>query len=155
MKTIKGDELVGRELEVLEDGTLRLIEKKPKKFVPDTKQIYWYVNSLGFVNGSYNETEDDKWLLSRQPVFETEEECREYRSFLDLLEEYRRELDWKGTEWKFNLYYNALDDCIKFDRSINCQEQGSFYFESEEKIKEFIDKAGTDNIKRYMFDMWE
>lgn len=157
MKIIKGEELAGKELEVLEDGTLRLIEKKPKKFIPMTGEEYWYVHNLGSIERMLNDgADEDYWLMRQQLVFKTKEECEEYRSFLDLLDEYKFEPDWENEEEvKLCLYYNKSTGCLDFFYGTVNQIQGTFYFKSKELVQEFIEKAGEDNIKRFMFDVWE
>lgn len=157
MKTIKGEELAGKELEVLEDGTLRLIKKKPKKFIPSAGEEYWYVHNLGSIERTLNDgADEDYWLMRQQLVFKTKEECEEYRSFLDLLDEYKRDLVWEHEdESKYYLYYDKSRDYLDLSSNSTCQTQGAFYFKTMADAKNFIAKAGKDNIKRFMFDVWE
>lgn len=156
MKTIKGEELVGKELEVLEDGTLRLIEK-PMKFIPNVGEEYWYIDSLcGIEHTSNNKTDYDIWALNHNLVFKTKEECEEYRSFLDLLDEYKFEPDWNNHEQnKYYLLYDNRFNEINI-RTVNVViVQGVFYFKSGKLAQKFIDEVGKDNVKRFMFDIWE
>ena len=158
MKKIKGEELAGGELEVLEDGTFRLIEEeKQTKYIPNTGEYYCYIDEFGNVNGSVNDgTIDDSWLIDHQLVFKNEKECKEYKKFLELLDEYKCELNWEDkNECKYYLYYDKLTDYIYTDANCSCQTQGTFYFKSKKDIEEFIKRAGKDNIKRYMFNVWE
>lgn len=156
MKKIKGEELAGKELEVLEDGTLRLI-KKPMKFIPSTGEEYWYVHNLGGIERTLNDgADEDYWLMRQQLVFKTKEECEEYRSFLDLLDEYKFEPDWHNSKQdKYYLLYNNQFNAINIGTINVINIQGVFYFKSRTDAQEFIDKVGKDNIKRFMFDMWE
>ena len=158
MKTIKGEELAGRELEVLEDGTLRLIENKNHgRYIPQPDEEYWYISHYGAIHSTANDSPtSDSWVIDHHLVFRTEGECEEYKKFLALLDEYKCELDWKDeSENKHHLYYDWKTDKIKIDFNNIYQTQGSFYFKSMEDAKEFIAKAGEDNIKRFMFDVWE
>lgn len=156
MKKIKGEELAGKELEVLEDGTLRLIEK-PMKFIPSTGEEYWYVHNLGGIERTLNDgADEDYWLMRQQLVFKTKEECEEYKEFLKLLDDYKFDLDWENEDKeKFYLYYNYLSECLNIGSHSFAQTQGVFYFISRKDVEEFIEKAGEDNIKRFMFDVWE
>lgn len=156
MKTIKADELKGRELEVLEDGTLRLIETKVEKFIPSVGEEYWYLNCGEVVFSENNDVYSDKWIMDHQLVFKTKEECEEYRSFLDLLDEYKCDLDWEDQgELKYYLYYDYLSECLNVGDNSFARTQGAFYFKSKIDAQEFIEKAGKENIKRFMFDIWE
>lgn len=157
MKTIKGEELAGKELEVLEDGTLRLIEEKPTRYIPQAGETYYYIDHFGNIcNTENNETIDDEWNISHNLVFKTEKECLEYKKFLELLDEYKCDLNWDDkTKNKYYLYYDLEDDEIRVGYNYLLKMQCTFYFKSESDAKEFITKAGKDNIKRYMFDVWE
>lgn len=156
MRTIKGEELKGKELEILEDGTLRLIEKKIKKFVPNIDEKYWYIDSLGGVECTSNvKTDYDIWALNYNLVFKTKEECEEYKKFLELLDEYRDEIDWKDFYTnKYYLYYDNKNDKIYIGCGL-LKLQGAFHFKSSKSAEEFIVRAGEYDIKRFMFDVWE
>lgn len=156
MKTIKGEELKGRELEVLEDGTLRLILNKPKKFIPNIGECYWYL-SYGQAAFTQNDgCDEDYWLINHQLVFKTKKECEEYKEFLELLDEYKCDLDWEDQgELKYYLYYDYLSECLNVGDNSFARTQGAFYFKSKIDAQEFIEKAGKENIKRFMFDIWE
>lgn len=157
MKTIKGEELAGKELEVLEDGTLRLIENKSKRFIPNVGEEYWYIDSLGGIEyTSNNKTDYDIWALNHNLVFKTEKECEEYKEFLELLDEYKFEPDWNNHEQdKYYLFYDINKKRIVITCANMSEITTNPYFKSEKYAKEFIEKAGEDNIKRFMFDVWE
>lgn len=156
MKTIKGSELVDKEFEVFDDGALRLIEKKPKKFIPKENEDYYYIDNFGHVNDTENNgTVYDKWLIVHNLVFKTKEECEEYKKFLELLDKYKRDLYWEDQdELKYYLYYDYLSECLNVGDNSFARIQGAFYFKSKIDAEEFIAKAREDNIKRFMFDMW-
>ncbi|HAH93682.1 MAG TPA: hypothetical protein DCM01_07545 [Dielma fastidiosa] len=158
MKKIKVEELAGKELEVLEDGTLRLIENKNHgRYIPPVGEWYYFISDFGDIHNSVNdETTDDDWNINHNLVFRTEEECKEYKKFLELLDEYKCELNWEDkNECKYYLYYDKLKDYLDMDANSSCQTQGAFYFKSMADAKEFIKKAGKYKIKQYMFDVWE
>lgn len=155
MKTIKGTELVDKEFEVLEDGMLRLIEKKRTRYIPQVGEEYWYLNYGEVMFAENDDAYSDKWIINHQSVFRTEKECKEYKKFFELLNEYRCDLDWKDfCTNKHYLYYDNKIDKIYIGCGL-LKLQGAFYFKSSKSAKEFIAKAGEDNIKRFMFDMWE
>lgn len=157
MKTIKGSELADRELEVLEDGTLRLIKTKVKRFIPSLDEEYWHVSHYGdIVNMSNDGYIQDSWLINHHLVFGTKKECEEYKEFLELLDEYKFKPDWSDCEQdKYYLLYNNQFNEINIGTINVVNMQGVFYFKSRTDAQEFIGKVGKDNIKRFMFDMWE
>lgn len=157
MKTIKGEELVGKELEVLEDGTLRLIKNKPKKHIPKLDEEYWYVHNFGIVIRELNSgCSSDDWIINHYPVFKTKKECEDYKEFLELLDDYKFEPDWNDyIQDKYYLFYDINEKRIVITCSNMIEITANPYFKQEELAQEFIEKAGKDNIKRYMFDVWE
>lgn len=158
MKKIKGEELEGRELEVLEDGTLRLIKEKPTRYIPQAGETYYFISVSGTIRFATNENLiSDSWLINHYPVFRTCEDCEEYKKFFELLNEYKCNLNWgnENDEEKYYLRYDKSTDCLDISHNLICQTQGTFYFKSIEDVNEFITKAGENKIKRYMFDVWE
>lgn len=157
MKTIKADELKGRELEVLEDGTLRLIKTKVKRFIPSLDEEYWHVSPYGdIVNMSNNGYIQDSWLINHHLVFKTKKECEDYKDFLELLDEYKFEPDWNDyVQDKYYLFYDINEKRIVITCANMSEITTNQYFKQEELAQEFIAKAGKENIKRYMFDVWE
>lgn len=157
MKTIKGSELVDKEFEVLDDGTLRLIENNQTRYIPMTGEDYYYIDNFGHVNNTENNgTVYDKWLINHHLVFKTKEECEEYKKFLELLDKYKCDFNWNDCDInKYRLDYDWERYEIIVDFNNNYQLQGSFYFKSEKLAQEFIEEAGVEHIKRFMFDMWE
>lgn len=154
MKTIKGSELQDKTLEVLEDGTLRIIESC--KFLPQNRDVMWIVNVFGDIDKFiYNDTMNQyQYLINHQPSFRTKEECKEYKRYLDLLDEYTFKPNWKDDSNKYYIYYEhrIKEILISFDKYY---ESDTNYFETKGKAKEFIKKAGEENVKKFMFDIWE
>lgn len=156
MKTIKGEELNGKELEILENGMLRLIEEKSTKYIPKKGATYYYINNFGTVQCRESFISGDEWNINHNIVFRTEKECLEYKDFIKLLEKYKYEPNWENEdELKCYLYYNKLNDCVGMRNNMIVRTQGTFYFKSYEACGEFMNKVGKDNIKRFMFDVWE
>lgn len=139
-----------------DDGTLRLIENKTKKFIPKENEDYWYITNMGDIGKSCNNNSAyDKWIMDHQLVFKTEEEAREYKKFVELLDEYRDEIDWKDFYTnKYYLYYDNKNDKIYIGCGL-LKLQGAFHFKSSKSAEEFIVRAGEYDIKRFMFDVWE
>lgn len=153
-KIINGSELADMKFEVQEDGTLKQIVKG--KYLPKYGERYYYVNIYGLTNYADSDDDaDDHWLFNHKLVFRTKEECEEYRKFLDLLDEYTFEPDWKDlSKNKYYLVYKAEDDEVRVDIA-HRYKISPYHFESLGKLDEFIEKAREHNIKRFMFDIWD
>lgn len=127
-----------------------------KKYIPKRDELYHYIGDYGNISKTGNIcTSADKWIMRRQPVFLLEDDCKIYKQYLELLDEYTFEPDWKDTESKkYHIIYNHDIKEIDYDHSFAKQHQ-KYYFETLELADEFIEKVGEQNIKRFMFDIWE
>lgn len=156
---MKLEDLKGKEIEITDEGLLKVVEKKGK-FVPKVEETYWYVRSNGDVD-YYNFINDeiDKYLINHQPVFKTEEKAYEYKDYLELLDKYK--YNFSDEEWlnsdilKWFVYYIHSSKLL----NVGCNNVSKYpltaYFKSEEDAEDFIEEAGKDNIKKFMFDVWE
>lgn len=157
---MKLEDLANKEIEITSDGLLKVVEKKKGKFVPKVEETYWYVRSNGNVD-YYRYTNDkvDEYLLNHHPVFRTEEEAYEYKDYLELLDKYK--YNFSDEEWlngdilKWFVYYTHYNKLL----DVRCNNVSKYpltaYFKSEEDAEDFIEEAGKDNIKKFMFDVWE
>lgn len=125
------------------------------KFIPKDKERYYYLSMDGCVGSSYNSgSKSDNWLLKRQPVFRTHEECEGYKKFLEIQEEYTFQPDWndpKQKKWAPIFSHSAHK---VFLLSTNTLQYSGTYFESKEKGEAFFSKVGEEAVERYMFDYW-
>ena len=149
-------DLEGETLEVVEGGLLKIVNPKKGKYVPKEGELYWFIDSYGYV---CSEFEYDEWFIKHKTVFRTREEVQQYKRYLDVLDKYKYEFsdeEWysyKVEKWvlSFDVENDGLDCCETYTRKHpNC-----IYFKSLEDAEEFIEEAGKDNIKKFMFDIWE
>ena len=156
MKKISLEELKDKDLYLDDDGKIIVREKSNGKFVPLIKQKYYYLNSGYRINETtYLSDSFDKLILSKDYVFATEEEAEEYAKYLKALEKYRHrftndELKNPYTP-KYQLYF--IEDKIEYIGygTVN----GKIWFKSSNDCDLFIREVGIDNIKKFMFDIWE
>lgn len=156
---MKLEDLANKEFEITSEGLLKVAEKKKNKFVPKERNLYWYVNSYGIAANTIYDSGTDRWLIKHHPVFFTKEEAEEYRHYLEMLDKYKYE--FSKEEWeneyikKWHLYYFADSDrlsefCTYIFKYPNCT-----YFKTQEDAEAFIKEAGEENVKKFMFDVWE
>lgn len=156
---MKLDDLKNKELEITDEGLLKVVEKKKGRFVPkkgEKDELYWYVDSYGYVG---SELEYDEWLIKHKPVFQTQKEAEEYKHYLELLDKYK--YNFSDEEWlnsdilKWFVYYTHYNKLL----DVRCNNVSKYpltaYFKSEEDADNFIEEVGEDNIKKFMFDIWE
>lgn len=149
-------DLEGETLEVVEGGLLKIVDPKKGKFVPKEGELYWFIDSYGYI---CSEFEYDEWFIKHKTVFRTREEVQQYKRYLDILDKYKHE--FSAEEWinenieKWHLCYYTESGawsgyCAFTIKSPNCT-----YFKSQEDAEAFIKEAGETNVKRFMFDVWE
>lgn len=153
-------DLEGETLEVVEGGLLKIVNPKKGKYVPKVEEKYWYVSSNGEVDWyGFTNDEIDEYLLNYQPVFRTEDEAVEYKHYLEILDKYKYEFsdeEWLNSDiLKWFVYYIHYNKLL----NVSCNNVSKYpltaYFKSEEDAEDFIEEAGKDNIKKFMFDVWE
>lgn len=153
-KIIKGKDLINMQFVETEDGSLRRYEKKGK-FVPEIEQTYWFIEANGdFENYICDDDGTDEWLIGHNIVFETEEECEEYKNYLLALDKYS--YDFSNEEWgnknitKHYLFfdYNGMELGAARNRAYKAH---SYYFKTMEDINAFRNAVGDEAIERYMF----
>lgn len=160
MKTTKGKELENKTLEVLEDGTLRIIDNT--KYIPQNGEMVYFTLETGIVS---NFTFDaiskfHLYLVQHTPVFRTETECKEYKTYLDLLDKYSFDFsieDWKiKDKSKYYIVYDANDTRNQmYVSSSVCLMHARTHFKTRDYANRFIDEAGESNIKKFMFNIWD
>ena len=159
MEIIDGKDLVNMKFVKTEDGYLKEYKPKKERYIPKLNEEYWFINQCGGVECYNNENiEADNYVISHQIVFETEEECEDYKWFLDELDKYKANLPievWNDTDIdKYYLYYSLDGEKIETAHS-NYDKYDCLYFCSLESAKKFIDEVGEYRIKKYIFDIWE
>lgn len=144
-KIIDGSELVGKKLEVQEDGTFKLIATK--KFIPKGGEAYWCITEMG---GMYSDTYYTWWDLNHSLLFRTEEECIEYKNFMISYYLFTREFV-KGV----HNYYFLLDFNDNLDIAYNDELRTlKRYFASMDLANDFRSDWGDTLIKQFLLDMW-
>jgi len=154
MNIIYGKDLAGKKFERLENGDLR--EVQTGKFVPKVGEIYYYLNTDGYVKETYHDdAPSDYRILKHHLVFRTSVECEEYKHYLEVLNKYTFEPDWN--DWKqekWFIFYNCMMKSIDCDYTLHWRYR-DYFFVSCEMVKAFVDEVGEDAVKRFMFDIWE
>lgn len=135
-----------------------------KKFIPKLHETYYFVVDTG-CKGRYeidvavhtNSTFD--WTSMKcRPVFPTKWHANVYRNYLEALDKHTFQPDWENHEEKkyfivYDFKYNRIDiDDYMTDTLIGSSKTP--YFKSVEDAEQFIKEVGEDNIKKFMFDIW-
>lgn len=135
-------------------GDLEVEKIKKEPWKPKLDEKYWFVSQYGFATyNNYCNDEDDKYILTHYPIFQTEEEAKDYKWFLDKIDEYKRPFEPEKRNYCF--YYDNEDKriCTTFDMS--CPNQGTIYFGDEDNSYEFSKEVGEERMKKYWFNIWE
>lgn len=139
------------------DQRIKALEEKCKEEEewPIHGEIYWAINDKGETTAHYWTDDDyDKTMLNNNALFKTGEEAEFEAGRLKVL----RELEKMGRPFKtWDLNWSVmLDDsediffsCSDCDRRV----YGNYYFDTEEKLKEAVEKIGEDRVKKYLFNV--
>lgn len=153
MNYINGSELANKRFIQLKNGDLREVQGK---YVPKYNELYYYLGNCGRIASYYNRDNSvDEWILKHNLVFRTEDECKDYKKFLETLDKYTFEPNWGDpSQAKWLLCFDHEDHCIGFATKHSQQDQNPC-FKSYEKAVAFVDAVGIEAVKCYMFDVWE
>ena len=157
---MKLDDLKNKEIEINENGFLKVVEKKTGKFIPNEDEKYWFVNEYGEIDDAvYSDLEMLQWTINHHTVFRTEEEAEEYKEYLDTLDKYKHEFtdeEWKddNIEKKHLVFHSDNGEIgLFFELTVKCPS--CVYFNTNEDAENFVKEAGKENVKKFMFDVWE
>ena len=153
---MKLEDLANKEFEITSEGLLKVVEKKGK-FVPKEGEVYWYIDSYGYISSEF---EYDEWFIKHKTVFRTREEVQQYKRYLDVLDKYKHEFsdeEWKNKnieKWYLS-FMSEYSDAFYCRPSYTSKHPNCVYFKSEEDAELFIKEVGEENVKKFMFDVWE
>lgn len=159
--TIEGEKI---ELELTKEQIDKILNRiKNKKFIPKNKQPFYtyYKNNNGdyHIWWDYYNTYDVKHISLEQNsnIFETEKEVKEYIEYLKALDIYTFEPDWDNdNQVKWFIYYSSSDNEIHTDYyCCRCFSKTISYFNSKTEAIDFINKVGKENVKKFMFNIYE
>lgn len=159
MKKINLEELKDKDLYLDDDGKIIVIEKSNGKFVPLVGEEYYYVNYDYEIKEVKNLSDlFDKMIVSKDYVFKTEEETEEYAKYLKALEKYRYNFSTDEIKnlniEKFFVEYHIDKDKV-ISQSYRYYVTNKILFKTKNDCENFIKEVGEENIKKFMFDIWE
>ena len=162
MKMIKVEEIAKKYkgYEVDEEKLKEFLTPPKPKTVWDLKKddIYWYFSSFGmFISDKWNNYDTDIARRSLGSCFLTKEEAKfeiEKRRVEATLLKYGRRR-FKNGERNYYFFYDHEDNLIRTTIVDTCQSQGIIFFDNDELIDQAIKEAGKDNIKKYIFGVYD
>ena len=132
--------------------TIEKLKKEPWK--PKHADEFFVVSVQGAIHCyKYNGLSWQDYLINHHLVFKTEEEAKDYKWFLDKVDEYKKPFEYGEKNYFF--YYDYEDDALYTTFNIAEAHQGVIYFDSYDKTQAFIKEVGEDRIKKYMFGIYE
>ena len=157
---MKLENLANKEFEITEQGLLKVVEKKIGKFVPKEDEKYWFVTQYGEVLFDiYSNCEGSRWAINHYLAFRTPEEAKKYKHYLEVLDKYKHvfsDEEWEdGDIKKWVIKYFCDDKTLRAICCSVCKYTNSVYFKTVKDAQAFIEEAGEENVKKFMFDVWE
>lgn len=161
MKKINLEDLKEKDLYLDDDGKIIVKEKikNSGKFIPNYGETYYYLNVNGVIkcaaclNGEF-----DYRIFNTDCAFRTKEEAEEYSKYLNALKEYRynfsiHELKDPDVK-KYYIEYRIDEDKISYN-SYHYLISNKISFRTKQDCEKFIKEAGKENIKKFLFDIWD
>lgn len=134
----------------------RIAELEKQEF-PRIGDKYWYLGDTGeilYENWDNVSFEEDRLGIGN--VFKTEDEAKFAKKKLKVEAELRKfSRPFADGEENNHIKYSPSFDELSVLTSFSYQDQGVFYFESEEKVQQAIKSVGEDRIKKYIFGVGE
>lgn len=128
------------------------VKKEPWK--PEIGEKYYFTDNYGnVVCNIYNDDNADRYVLAHWLIFQTVEEARDYKWFLDKVDEYKKPFELNESNWFFLYDHDNKEFETMCFTSI--QMQGIIYFGDGENINNFLEEVGEERIKKYWFNIWE
>lgn len=160
----KFEELTMDELKALYDEKVKqetIKQEEPIRWRAEEDETYWYVDAFGVIHDVteyYNKV--DNYLYNTGNYFQTRKQAEEYQKKLILQQEYkdwcRFDCDWNDdNQPKVFVYYDFISKVICSGNNYRDKRQGVTYAQSEERIREFIDKIGEEDFKKYILEVEE
>lgn len=156
MKKISLEELKDKDLYLDDDGKIIVKEKQEGRFIPKSGDKYYCVSDDCSVYSKTNYGNClDKIIINRDYVFKTEEEAEEYAKYLKALEKYRHNFTIDELKNPYTPKYQLHLYRDKIEYIGYGTVKGKIWFNSSKDCDLFIHEVGIDNIKKFMFDIWE
>lgn len=156
MKIIKGNELAGKTFEVLDDGTLKLLEKG--EYQPKKGDVYYhYIPCANYIHKNvWNGGVSDRYYADQRLVFKTKEEARKCKRYYESLDKYAIKAKdcMDRNDGFYYIFYDKTRSELDINSVLNTRIPTRYYFKSAEIAMQFIREAGKHNIMLHMFDVW-
>lgn len=156
---MKLEDLKGKEIEITSEGFLKVVKKKGK-YIPSQWERYYFVDTYGGIVADINSgNQGPRWCISHSQVFKTQKETEEYKHYLEVLDKYKHEFtdqEWKDVniEKKHLVFHSDNGEIgLFFELTVKCPN--CVYFNTNEDAENFVKEAGEENVKKFMFDVWE
>lgn len=158
-RQLKELELKQQELIKQQNEVAQMIKKLKdnKKWQPEMKDLYFYVNSAGDVcNDSWYDIIDDNFRLPLGNCFQTEEKAQQYLENLKTKAKLRQlaeelngaeEIDWEDEEQrKFYIFYNHMSSSLGLGLNPNNRYEGITYCLDPNFVNKAVKKIGEEKL---------
>ncbi len=137
------------------------IEKAEDDTRPKDGDMYWYTSSLGdYAVDTFSKSSNvDAMRIAIGNCYKTKEEAEQAVEKMKIMTELKRladkswkeagaEIDWSDENTsKYFVRYDPRKSCLLIDHNCYIKNINDFYFNSEQKAKEAIDKIGEERLK--------
>lgn len=135
------------------------LKRNKAKFFPEMNEKYSFVDMYGRVMTIRNQDDlTNHWLFKHYPIFRTEKEAEDYLDYLDVLFKYSHEFskdEWQNENIEKWYIWMPAESSFEISSTKTAKYPNCIYFKSYFVARNFIIEAGAENIKKFMFDVWD
>lgn len=133
-----------------------------EKFYPNFDDKFFFVFKKGSEYRISSTTKDHssitQALINNTFVFPDKIGAEEYKHYLEVVDKYKSNFkpDWEDeSQVKVELTYCNAINHIDARCSWLYSSSSTVHFKSHEQAKAFLDEAGEENVKHFMFNIWK
>lgn len=150
------------EVDLTEEQVKEIENPSKKRWRAKGKESYYFISNTGYVYDSIEKYMiDDDELYKMGNYFKTKEEAEEcvkkilfQQQYRDYVNEHNDEINWNNyNQRKYYAFYDFAEEWIMIIYNLWSKNQGAIYATSEQIIKDFIEKIGEDNFKKYILEV--
>lgn len=129
-------------------------EETSGRWQPSCYDTYYYIATDGTIGCSeWGNDEIDFWRYNNRKIFKTEEECKQYRKFIEDVNKYKWEFtdeEWEQDDYKYSICYDYEFNHCGIVNCISGREVGCVYFKTEEDAQYIINNYKEEILRGWL-----
>lgn len=151
----KIEELEQKVKELQEEISKLKNEEKIGKWEPEEGDRYYFLDSVGDIEWNvWSGGETSKWRYNNIKIFETQEECRRYKKFIEDINEHKyefRDEDWELEDvCKYYILRDYHEKKLTIGYGYSFRAEGEIDFKTKEDAQYIIDNYREEILRGWL-----